>query len=62
MQILVLHSLPQQIDPLLQHRADARIAPDFDQFLGETVLFVGKLDRGFYRHVRHCHCPQSNTK
>ena len=46
-QIFVLHALPQQVDSLLQHRAEARIAPGFDQFLGETVLFVGQRDRRF---------------
>ena len=49
-QIVVLHALPQQVDALLQYRTDTRIAPGFNQFLGETVLFVSQRDRGFYRH------------
>jgi hypothetical protein len=50
LQIVVLHALPQQVDPLLQHPDDTRIAPGFEQFLGETVLFVGQRDRGFRRY------------
>ena len=51
LQIVVLHALSQHVDPLLQHRADARIAPGFDQVFGESVLFVGQRDRGFHRHI-----------
>jgi hypothetical protein len=43
-QIVDLHPLPQQVDSLLQHRADARIASGFDKFLGEAVLFVSQRD------------------
>ena len=39
---MLLHPLAQQVNPMLQHSADARIAPGFDQFPGETVLFVGR--------------------
>ncbi len=50
LQLLGVHALTQQVDPLLQHRAQARVAPGFDQRPGEGVLFVGERDRGLDRH------------
>ncbi len=42
--IVIVHALTQQVESLLQHRADARITSGFDQFLGEALLFVGQRD------------------
>lgn len=39
---MLLHPLAQQVDPMLQQSADARIVPGFDQFPCEIVLFVGR--------------------
>ena len=44
LQLLGVHALTQQVDPLLQHRAQARVAPGFDQRPGEGVLLVGERD------------------
>lgn len=52
-EILILHALPQHVDPLLQHGDDAGIASGFDQFPSEAVLCVGQRNRGLYRHVGH---------
>ena len=41
-QLLGVQSLPQQVDALLQNRAQAGVAPRFDQLSGKGVLLVGK--------------------
>ena len=40
LELLGVHSLTQQIDALLQDRAQARVAPGLDQRPGEGVLLV----------------------
>ena len=43
-ELLDVHSLTQQIDALLQDRAQARVAPGLDQRPGEGVLLIGERD------------------
>ena len=49
-QFLAVQSLPQQVDALLQNRADALVAPGLDQRPRKRVLLVGKRYREPHRH------------
>jgi hypothetical protein len=42
----------QELEPVLQHRAQARIAPRRDQPAGEARLRRGERDRRLDRHAR----------